>query len=230
MSFPTKDVELVSFAQNFGGKLSADPESYGTTVAAAEAFELRRVAFTEAYQAVREQAAAGIRNSPLVASKDDLKRQLLEFGRGLYAAVQFSPVVSEANKIAAGVIVRKSDKTPQAPPEFAPGMAVEKIDGRLVRVRVFNAQDTTSKARPRGTIGAMILIHVGEQPPEKIQDWTLHGPTGALTVDVQFPASLPPGTKVFLSSYWFNARKASGPACKPVSAVLNYPTSIPTAA
>ncbi len=32
--------------------------------------------------------------------------------------------------------------------------------------------------------------------------------------------SLPAGTKVFLSAFWFNNRKESGPACTPVSTLL----------
>jgi hypothetical protein len=228
--FPLKDAVLVPYSLNFGTKISANPGDYGTTGPIAAEFETKRTAYASAVAAVVAAKDAGIRNSQLVATKDALKLELLQAGRALYAQIQFSPNVTNANKIAAGVHVRKTEPTPIPPPAFAPGMAIESVDGRLVKARVYDAQDLTSKARPAGTIGAMILSHVGPTPPENIRDWTLEGPTGDLTVDVLFPENLQPGTKIWLTSYWFNARKASGPACNPIDAVINYPSSMPTSA
>jgi hypothetical protein len=227
--FPTKDVDLVPYSLNFGAKITANPGDYQTTAAVATEFETKRLAYANAVAAVQAAREAGIRNSQLVATKDTLKASLLQFGRALYAAIQFSPNVTNANKIAAGVHVRKTEPTPSNPPAFAPGMEVTSVNGRLVKARIFDAQDLTSKARPAGTIGAMILSHIGPTPPENVRDWTLEGATGDLTIDVLFPESTEPGTKVWLTSYWFNARKASGPACNPVDTIINYPSSMPTA-
>jgi hypothetical protein len=228
MPFSTKDVELVPYALNFGTQLSGDPTGYGTTAAIAADFEAKRLAYTTAYNAVVAAKEAGIRDSQLVATKDNLKAELLELGRGLYAAIQWSASISDTMKIAANVHVRKTSPTPTPPPAFAPGMAIESVNGRLVQVRVYDSQDTTSKARPAGTFCVVMLSHVGDAPPEDIRDWTLEGASGDLKVDVLFPESCTPGTKVWVTGYWLNGNKASSPACQPVSAVINYPASMPT--
>ena len=192
-------------------------------------FETKRLAFTNAFDAVVGGEGGRHPQQPARRHEGRAEDGIAEVRTRSVRRIQFSPSVTNASKIAAGVHVRKTEPTPQTPPAFAPGMEVKSVNGRLVKVRVFDAQDLTSKARPAGTIGAMILSHVGPTPPESIRDWTLEGATGDLTVDVLFPERREPGTKVWLTSYWFNQRKASGPACNPIGTVINYPSSMPTA-
>ena len=44
------------------------------------------------------------------------------------------------------------------------------------------------------------------------------GSTSRTLVDVDFPITLPAGTRVWFTAYWFNPRLQAGPACNPVGA------------
>jgi hypothetical protein len=50
--------------------------------------------------------------------------------------------------------------------------------------------------------------------------YTFYGTASRTVVDIVFPAELAPGTTVFVTGYWINARAESSAAATPVSARL----------
>ena len=61
---------------------------------------------------------------------------------------------------------------------------------------------------------------VGSAPPADIGQWVFQGSSTRTTFEVEFPATVPAGSQVFLCAFWFNPRSQSGPACQPISAYL----------
>ena len=74
--------------------------------------------------------------------------------------------------------------------------------------------------------GATVLSYVGAEPPDALGSWKFEGNTGRTTGEVVFPDTVAPGAKVWLTAFWFNARKQSGPACAPVGTNVQFGISM----
>ncbi len=230
MAIPTKDVSLVDWSTNTNTRLTSSPVTYGTTAAVATQYDGLHDAFVLALNNLIAARAAGVRSSPLASIKDDAKRDLLAFARPLYKQIQANTAVTNAAKIELGVVVPDVEPTPQPVPNFAPKLFVEKIDGRLVTVRVADPADDTRKRMPAGCDGATIMSFVGETAPTNPTVYKYEGSTSRVTVEILFPETVEPGTQVWLTAFFFNERKQNGPACVAVGAVINYGGSMPMAA
>lgn len=220
MAVPTSDTGLRDYGANFGTRVTATPTAYNLTAAQATAFDGKYDPFIIALDAVAAERAAGIRSGPQTEVKDEAKRQLLLIARELYAFVQDSLSVSDAKKLELGVVVKDFSPTPTPAPGFAPEILVKKVVGRTVTVQLKDAQNAARRGRPPGVIGASVFSFVGATPPSDISLYKFEGNTGRTTVNIEFPSSTPAGGTVFITGFWFNPAKLSGPACPPVGTTL----------
>ena len=72
----------------------------------------------------------------------------------------------------------------------------------------------------QNTFLKLMMVQLQNQDPLNPSDPTQYeyeGSTSRTTVDILFPESVVPGTQVWLTAFWFNGRKQSGPAATPVS-------------
>lgn len=230
MAIPTRDVLLVQWAANADAKLTASPGTWGYTPAQAVSFNGVAQAYIDAYNAMMQAREDGTRSESLTAVRDTAKLEFLNVARPLYAAVQASKTISDADKILLGVHVRDTEPTPEPVPAFAPLASIVAVDGNTVTLRLRDAQSPDSKRRPIATLGASVFSFVGAEAPSDPAAYKFEGITGKTRVDVTFPPTVTPGTTVWLTAFWFNGSKQTGPACNPISAVLNYGGSIPIAA
>ena len=230
MAIPARDSLMVQWAANADARLIASGTTYGYTPAQVTAFTAVAQAYIDAYNAMMQARENGTRSESLTASKDSARLEFLAVARPLYAAVQASMTISDADKILLGVHVRDTEPTPEPPPAFAPLASIEKVDGNTVTLRLRDAQSPDSKRRPPATLGASIFSFVGAEPPADPSLFKFEGNTGRTKIDVTFPVSVTPGTTVWLTAFWFNGSKTSGPACAAISAVVNYGGSMPMAA
>src|SRR5690606_26227668 len=104
------------------------------------------------------------------------------------------------------------------PPATAPVVTIVSTLGRIVRIRLRDSVDAVSRGRPHGVAGATVLAYVGEEAPASPMEWSFLFNTSETIVDVEFSASVPPGSRVWLTAFWYNPRSQSGPAAAPVSA------------
>src|SRR5687768_5657613 len=121
MAIPTKDSALAAWSTNADTRLTATPTAFGCTAAQATAYTALHDPFIAAYEAA---SAIGARLRSLVAAKDVAKANLLQYAREIYAFVQASLTVTDANKELLGVRIRKTEPTPVPPPQFAPKLDV----------------------------------------------------------------------------------------------------------
>jgi hypothetical protein len=229
MALSTKDTVLRPQASNFSTVLAASPTTYQQTVPTATSVTAAVDAYIASLDALEDAKANGVRSSLLASTKDSLKLDMLNLLRPIYLAVQASKTISDTAKIALGVHIRKVEPTPVPPQALAPQATILSVDGSLVTLRARDAQDPDNRRRPAGTIGLTVCSFIGAEAPADINEWCLQGTTGKTTVQVLFPPTLAPGTKVWLTCFWLSSRKESSPACQPISAVVNYGGTIPTA-
>lgn len=230
MAVPTKDTDLVNFAQNMDTRITATPSAFGLTSSQATVFHGYFAAYLAAYNADQAARAAGIKDKSLTTAKDSAKRTLLGNARELYAFVQASTSVTDANKNLLGVTVRKTTPTPVPVPLVPPRIAVVSCVGHTVRLRFSDPAAPTRRGLPPGVLGVNIFSFVGEDPPAGTTGWHFDGGTGRNTADIQFASTLAPGAKVWFTAFYFNPRKESGPATAPVGTNIPGGSATPMAA
>lgn len=231
MAIPTnKDVDLVNWSTNANTRLNASPTTYGTTALVAAAYTAVHDLFIAAFDNLMAARAAGNRSQSLTSIKNDTKRNLLDFARPLYKTIQANTAVTDAAKIELGVHVPDVEPSPQPIPSTAPLTRVVSVNGRVVRVALRDEADPDRARIPAGIDGAIVMTYVGETAPTDPSLFTMQGPTSRTTVDIVFPESATPGTKVWITAVWFNERKQMGPASDPISTNINYGGSMPMAA
>jgi hypothetical protein len=155
-----------------------------------------------------------------VTARDAARAALLDDGRVLYTTIQASPAVTDAQKVQLGVTVRKTTPSPVPTPSTAPVLSVASVAGRTASVRLADAQNPHRRGRAPGAVGASVFSFVGAVAPADLNAWKFEGNVGRPEIEVVFPSTLAVGTTVWLTAFWFNNRKQSGPASTPVSAVL----------
>ena len=228
MGMPTKDSELAPYAGGFAARLAAQPVLYGQTSSVAASVDAAADAYVAAYNTLATSRANGVRSAVQTATKDATRASLLNLIRPIYHYVQAS-TIGDADKIALGVTPR-GRYTQQSAPAFVPQLVIERVDGSVVTARVRDSREPDRRALPAGVIGISIFSYTGPVAPLDPAAYAFQMNTGKTTVSVEFPATLTPGTKVWLIALFFNQRKASSPACTPVEATINYASSLPMAA
>jgi hypothetical protein len=212
---PTREGDLDEFVHNFDSRITASPTTFGLTAADATAFHALVVAWDAAYSVTKNR---GTRSQSAVIVKDEKKFAMVTKLRELARIVQAYPGTTNEDRSLLGLTV-PSERQPQPAPAFAPKLNVVKVDRNLVSVQLRDAQNL-SRVRPDFARAANVFSFVGETAPTTSEGWYFQGGTTKARFDVAFDASLPMGTKVWLTAFWKNERDQSGPACDPVAVVL----------
>jgi hypothetical protein len=227
MGFSRKDSALAAEASNFSTVLALDPVVYGETAGTATAVTAAVTAFVNSFNELTEARANGVHSEQMTATKNSLRKSMLDLMRPIYASVQESTSISDAAKIALGVHVKDTHNTPQPVPDFSPLLSVTKVNGNTVSLRAANPNEPNSKARPPFVSGIAFFSYVGEEAPTDPAAFKFEGNTGRIDIDITFPASVAVGSSVWFVAFFFNNRKESGPACMPVSATLGSGSMMP---
>jgi hypothetical protein len=213
--FPTSDSALLAWSLNFSTLINATPIAFNLTAAQATAYAAVHTAFATALAACDPP----VRNKSTVVAKNQARTNLKTQARLLASLVNGSATVTNAQKTQLGLNVRATPQPIPAPSD-APGLDVVSVSAWTVSLRLHDSDSSKKRGKPPGVIGASVFSFVGATPPADIASWKFEGSTGRTKIDVVFDSSNAPGTKVWVTSFWFNGRKQSGPACAPVSTNL----------
>jgi hypothetical protein len=218
MAVPTSDAKLAQYATTFNDLGVAAPTDYGLVTAQMTQFTSLYQTYLDAYNAAK---ADGSRSRMLVQAKDDAKNALVGFARILYAIVQTAPSVTNENKVAIGVTPRSSSRTPVTPPGLSPVVTCVSVTGYTGRYNLRDRQTGSGRRKPANAKGALILSFVGENPPTSDDTrWKIEGQTGKNSFLVQFPETVTPGTKCWVTAMWYSPSGEYSPACPPVQTYL----------
>jgi hypothetical protein len=211
-SIPRTDPGILMWAQNVYSVASPNPQAYGLNNDVLAAFEMAIAQYRSALAA----CDPGQRSMSSVAAKNAARAVL---NRCLICLVEGSGVVTRTQKIELGIRDR-SVRTPIPRPATSPTMRILRVDKWTVDVKLSDATNSGKRGKPDGTVGAAVFSHVGPTPPTELDAWRFEGNVGRVKFAIPFPATLPPGTRVWLAAQWFNNRKQAGPVCDPVATHL----------
>lgn len=215
LTFPSTDSGLLVWSQSFLDLIQATPTAYGLVAADATAYSAVHTAYSNSLTAcmpdVRSKAAVVAKN----AARASLKDKAILLANKIYS----DPAVTDAQKTELGIPPRL-EPSPIPIPTASPVIEVVSVSGWTARIRL-RAGEGAGRGKPAGCIGASIFSFAGEEAPGPISQWKFEGNVGRVTaVEVTFPTTLAAGSKVWFTSFYFNGRKQSGPACDPVSVNL----------
>lgn len=144
---------------------------------------------------------------------------------------QAFPSITNAQRAELGLRIPSTGPSPIPAPTSAPEFAVVSTFGRTVKIRLRDAENPGRRGKPEGTQGATILMYTGESapdttnintiPPSDPSSWSFLLNTSTTIVDLDIPAHVAAGAKVWITAFWFNNRKEAGPAATPQSARIN---------
>ena len=212
--YPRAERDIVKWTNNFSSRLIADPQRYAVTEGQAAAYAERQATFAAAHRAARARRA---KSDTTVTVTKEMARVILEAEtRKLVTQIRASKSVCVDDKLKLEIRMLTGPKRRIKRPATAPGIEVLAVDGRTVRVRLIDLEDAVIGGKPKGVAGAVIMHYVGAQPPTDPADWRFERNTTKARFEFTFRGEVPPGETVWLTAYWYNPRRETGPACDAV--------------
>ncbi len=214
------DEGVRNWADNFSSRISAeaDPGVLGLDAVQVSAYAALQMDYDTKFTLATQPTTRG---GATILAKNLAKKPLVSESRKLAMIVTNHPGVTDQQRYDLGLTVRDNEPTPVPVPSTAPTIDVKSMDGWTLSFRLHDG-DATSRAKPTGVKGATIFSYVGDEAPVDVEAWKFEGNITKTDSKVVFPSTLAPGTKVFLTAFWFNTRAESGPAAMPVSRLINY--------
>ena len=217
-SIPTRDADLNNFAGNFARVITASPTTYGLTIEIAAEFTALQEAFASAYL---RQADPMTKGPAAAFAKKEAKAALLASLRPLCKVAGNFPGVTPEQRQALGLPAPDRTPTSIPAPGEAPLLEILSTDGHQSRVRL-SSRDSERRSKPEHVTGAQLFLHVGNTIPVGNDAWTYFGSYTKTDFTVNLPSHLAPGTTVWLTAQWYNAKAETGPAARPTSTQVNY--------
>lgn len=214
--YPQKQSEFVPWAANYKTKLKATPSRYSVTVAQADENEDLYDAFLLKWNVCQVPAT---KTTPAVEAKNEALQTLRSNISMLARIINGSPTTTNEMRSELGLPQHAETASPINPPTEKPVMEIVEIDGRIVRINL-RTVGTPRRGKPPFVWGANVYSFVGDAPPSDINAWVLEGESTRPDFSVEFPASTPAGSRVFLCACWKSPRLMTGPACNPVEVYL----------
>lgn len=216
---PTTDDGLLSFASNFSALLLANHKQYDISESLANQY----AAMFEDYRTNLATARAPeTRGDATILAKDIAKKALIAQTRLIGRTIGNNMKITDTQRQALGLTIRKTQPTPIPPPSVAPGIDLVSVAGRTVTVRMHDSASIGKRKRPAGTVGAWVYTHVGPEYPSDPAAWTFEGATSRNEMSINFPDSVPAGSQVWIRAAWVGTRQEIGPLSVPITTHLQY--------
>jgi hypothetical protein len=223
---PSRQADLLAWSRNFRDHINnpPGPAQFGLTIAQAAHYTALHDAYAASLALARDPSTNSRSN---IQTKNDAKAALKAEARVLARIIRANPDVDNAQRIELGLTVPAAatpNFAPMSVSEYKPVVMVQATIGRTVRLRIRGNAMTTRRARPAGTVGAVVLSYVApphspeeNSPPESISKWSYCGHATRPTFQVNFGAEVPAGSKVWFVACWVNTRGSNGPFSTAVS-------------
>jgi hypothetical protein len=202
---PRKDSEFVSWVSNFITHIAENAHAWG--IPADEVAGLRITART--FTALYTQAYSPTSNSVIVAKKNAARAALVTLIRALKNFRLENPVITDAQRIAMGLHVRDAKLSTISAPTYPPEFNIVVLDVRRLSIR-FHNQGSTSRAKPYGIIGAMIVYATLDSPPDSPSALICNVLATRTPYVIEFTEK-ERGKKVYVAICWVNGKGEKGP-------------------
>ena len=209
---PRTDADLLAFAQHYSTLITTAPTSYGLTTTIATTLAGKVTSYQTAFAAA---VGASTRGPSTIFAKDQARRDLVAYIRTTAKQIQGTITVTDQQRQDLGLTV-PAQPSPIPPPAFKPTIDIVSVSGNTVTIRIHSDGGGPRRGRPPGVDGISIWSAVGAAAPTVEADWNNQGITTRTVVDITFPSTVTPGSKVWFTAFYFNPRKQNGPAADPV--------------
>lgn len=201
---PQKDADFGPWLLNLAVLSTATPATYGLTAPEAATITAQSDLWQPAYTTAVDP---GTRTPAAVANKDAVRAAAEQTVRPLCVRVSLNPAVTDENKTALGVTVRKVIPTPVPAPLTRPGLILSSVQPGVQNLRYIDADLPDGKAKPPGAIGVQLYAAIGMVPAVDPQQATF------LTVLTKSPAAVTtqPGDRTKTITFFARWVTRSGP-------------------
>lgn len=212
--FPRRDADVAMWSRHFLNQLESIGESLGISQAQVDAYAELNETFQQRFKAISNPDE---RTRSMTLAKNQALRALENEARRLARLARAAQGVDLVTLFNLGLAVPKPATRSQAPSD-APEVRIAGVVGQMVTVWLSENMEGEVK-KPAGALGAALFACVSEEEPVEKSFSFIQNTTRA-TAKIEFPASLPAGTRVWIGAQWFGRRGQPGPVSKPVSAML----------
>ena len=204
--FPDRETDMLSWTANFAQKLASDYAALHVSAEVAQAYVDRQAEFAEAYRVAQ---APETRTSLAVARKNECRRVIEQFSRGLARQIGGNLAVTDDQRFSLGLNIRKSAVRKIAAPDTGPTVQVMQVVGATAELRLCDPGRSDGRARPGGAASATIFVAVGQDRRGPSEPWRFLTMTNQTSLKIYFGNAYPPGTRVWLMARWNNRRGES---------------------
>ena len=213
---PAREAQLVTWIGDFYRNLSTKPANYfGVSEQAIQEYNVSMTRFTDAYMLASNPDT---RTGPTIEAKQMARKTLINSTRSLVDVMQAWPQMTDDKRRLLGITVRATRSTSTGRPGIKPYIEVAGVDQNTITLRIL--QNKSVRAKPKGVIGAILFSAVAPTAPTTESGWFCQGNSTKSTVLVQFPDTVPPGSRVWFTAAYFNRKLETGPAANVVSTNL----------
>jgi hypothetical protein len=227
---PAREAQLVAWSANFKQQITALDAQIGILPAQISAYSALHDAFFNYYDLCQRP---NTRTPENLEHKKVAKQALIRGENGirqLVGIIQKHPGTTNPMRVLLKITVPDVEPSPIPPPSSAPELTIVSTLRRRVTLRLRDAKDPDKRSKPAGVSGASIVMHIGENPPANPLEWSFLMNTSRTSLDIDFPSTIPAGSKVWLVAFWFNPRKQAGPASAAVNALIDDGVAVKLAA
>ena len=208
-----RDGALLEWARPFSRQINLDPARFGLPPGRAESYRL----ILDRYEtALWLTANPNLRRRIDTLEKLSAKHALAAESRALVDAIEAWPGLDDAKRSELGIPIRGRSARRVPPPAARPVVQLVRQTMRGLTVRLLTEGESTGRGRIPGVAGAIVMTFVGDVPPSDSGEWAFRGNTRRMSMDLDFPASVPPGSKVWVTAVFFNNRLENGPPSRPL--------------
>ena len=226
---PRPQLAFLNFTKNFSNRISGDAAAYGLSPEQAAGYALEQARFAEA---LRRSLSPDTRTPVQVLEKEALRDRLTTMTRELVRLVQAQPGMSNEKRTRLGITLRDVREgggggaleavRSVPPPRTSPVVQVVEVRGHRVTLRLRDEVHRDRRRRPDGVVGATLMYHVGDNLPTTRDGWSLLRGTNRLGNTIDLSPMLPPGTRVWFTAFWYNAKSQGGAWAVPVSDYVGF--------
>ena len=211
--FTGTDAELYTGSTNFAALIIASPFTYGLTIPQAGIYDAQNTAWKSAYEtAVNPQT----RTRSNIAAKNAARVQIVTLASNYAKIIDGTPTVTDAQKIALGLNVRKTPAPIPAPTE-APAVDLVSVVNRTVTIHVHDSAVSNKRGKPAGATAAWVWTFVGANYPTDPAAWQFQGSATKARHEITFSDSVASGQPVWIRCAWINAKQETGPMSLPIT-------------
>lgn len=213
---PARDGDFNIWINNYSTLITAGPVPYGLTSTQATALAGLTSTWNTAYAA----ATSGATRGPMsVNAKDVARANVQQYARELAIIIQATTTVTEEQKTALVITVRKTNRTPIPPPTTNPLLNIIAATPLQHTLRYADQLTPDSRSRPFGVAALKLRVEIEPigTPPTGIAAQTLILTRNPVAVDF---LSGNVGKVAYYTGVWINGKGEEGPVSVTTSGVI----------